>query len=49
MNFEIDIARIGDMSHMIVDENSTDVEALREDLKFELIVLHGEVKKLDVS
>ncbi len=28
---------------------STDVEALREDLKFELIVLHREVKKLDMS
>ena len=34
---------------MIVDEGSTDLDALREELKFELIVLHGEVKKLDVS
>jgi hypothetical protein len=34
---------------MIVDDGSTDVDGLREELKFELIVLHGEVKKLDVS
>jgi hypothetical protein len=37
---------------MIADETSTHVEfvdAVREELKFELIVLHGEVKKLDVS
>jgi hypothetical protein len=31
---------------MIVDDNSTDLDALREDLKFELIVLHTEVKEL---
>jgi hypothetical protein len=49
LNFEIDIARIGDMSHMIVDDNSTDLDALREDLQFEMIALHGEVKELDVS
>ena len=35
---------------MIVDDNSTtDVDALREDFKFELIVLHGEVKELNKS
>jgi hypothetical protein len=34
---------------MIVDEGSTDLDALREELKFELIVLHGEVMKLDKS
>ena len=32
-----------------MNDNSTDVDALREELKFELIVLHGEVKKLDES
>ncbi len=32
---------------MIVDDTSTDVEALRDELKFELVVLHSEVKKLD--
>ncbi len=35
------------MSHMIVDDNSTDLDALREDLQFELIVLHTEVKELN--
>jgi hypothetical protein len=34
---------------MLGDDNSADVDALREELKFELIVLHGEVKKLDES
>jgi hypothetical protein len=34
---------------MLVDDTSTDVDAVRDDLRFELIVLHGEVKKLDVS
>jgi hypothetical protein len=34
---------------MIVDDTSTDVDAVREDLRFELIVLHTEVKKLDVG
>ncbi len=38
------------MSHTtIVDEGSTDVDSLREELTFELIVLHGEVMKLDKS
>jgi hypothetical protein len=32
-----------------VNDNSTDVDALREELKFELIVLHGEVKELNKS
>ena len=32
---------------MIVDDTSTDVDALREDLKFELIVLRTEVKKIN--
>jgi hypothetical protein len=32
---------------MIVDDTSTDVDQLREELKFELIVLHGEVKELN--
>jgi hypothetical protein len=32
---------------MIVDDNSTDLNALREDLKFEWIVLHTEVKELN--
>ena len=44
--FKIQIARICDM---LVDDTSTDVDAVRDDLRFELIVLHGEVKKLDVS
>jgi hypothetical protein len=36
------------MSHtMIVDEGSTDVDALREELTFELIVLHTEVMELN--
>jgi hypothetical protein len=34
---------------MIMDDTSTDIDALREDLKFELIVLHGEVKELNKS
>jgi hypothetical protein len=34
---------------MIVDEGSTDLDALKEELKFELIVLHGEVMKLEKS
>ena len=34
---------------MIVDDNSTDVDAVRADLRFELIVLHTEVKKLDAG
>ncbi len=38
------------MSHtMLVDEGSTDLDALRDDLRFELIVLHGEVKELNKS
>jgi hypothetical protein len=44
---KIDIARIGDM--LVVDDNSTDVDALREESKFEVIVLHGEVKELNKS
>jgi hypothetical protein len=32
---------------MIADETSTDVDAVREVLNFELIVLHGEVKELN--
>jgi hypothetical protein len=35
------------MDHMLVDDNSTDLDALRDDLKFEMVVLHTEVKKLD--
>ena len=35
------------MTHLIVDGNSTDVDAVREDLRFELIVLHTEVKELN--
>ncbi len=36
------------MSHTrIVDDNSTDVDALREELKFDLIVLHTEVMELN--
>jgi hypothetical protein len=31
---------------MFGDDNSTDVDALREELKFELIVLHENVKEL---
>jgi hypothetical protein len=34
---------------MIVDDTSTDVDALRDDLQFELIVLHGHVKELNNS
>ena len=34
---------------MIVDDTSTDVDSLRDDLQFELIVLHGEVKELNKS
>jgi hypothetical protein len=34
---------------MIAHETSTDVDAVREELKFELIVLHGEVKELNKS
>ncbi len=37
------------MTHVIVDDTSTDVDAVREDLRFELIVLHTEVKKLDAG
>ena len=32
---------------MIVDEGSTDLDAVKEDLKFELIVLHTEVMELN--
>jgi hypothetical protein len=32
---------------MIVDEGSTDVDALREELTFELIMLHTEVMELN--
>ena len=35
------------MDDMIVDNNSTDVEALRDDLRFKMVLLHTEVKKLD--
>ena len=35
------------MEHMIVDDTSTDVEALRDELRFKMVVLHTEVKKLD--
>jgi len=38
---------MSDMVDMVVDENSTDLDALREELQFELIVLHGEVKTLN--
>ena len=34
---------------LVVDDNSTDVDALREESKFEVIVLHGEVKELNKS
>ncbi len=34
---------------MIVEDTSTDVDSLRDDLQFELIVLHGEVKQLNKS
>jgi hypothetical protein len=34
---------------MIADETSTDVDAVRVELKFELNVLHGEVKELHKS
>ena len=37
------------MTHVIVDDNSTDLDAVRADLRFELIVLHTEVKKLGVG
>jgi hypothetical protein len=35
------------MNHMIVDDTSTDVEALRDELKFKMVVLHSEVMALD--
>jgi hypothetical protein len=35
------------MNHMIVDDTSTDVEALRDELKFKMVVLHREVMVLD--
>ena len=35
------------MTHVIVDENSTDLDAVRAELRFELIVLHTEVKELN--
>ncbi len=35
------------MTHVIVDDTSTDLDAVRADLRFELIVLHTEVKKFD--
>jgi hypothetical protein len=35
------------MDRMIVDDTSTDVDAVRQDLRFELIVLHTEVKELN--
>ena len=35
------------MTHVIVDDTSTDLDAVRADLRFELIVLHTEVKELN--
>ena len=35
------------MTHVIIDDTSTDVDRVMEDLRFDLIVLHNEVKKLD--
>ncbi len=34
---------------LVVDDNSTDVDAFRAELKFEWIMLHGEVKELNKS
>ena len=35
------------MTHVIIDDTSTDVDRVREDLRFDLIVLHTEVKELN--
>jgi hypothetical protein len=35
------------MNHMLFDDNSTDLDALRDELRFKMVVLHSEVKKLD--
>ena len=43
----MELSLICDMNHMIVDDTSTDLDALRDDLKFKMVVLHTEVKKLD--
>ena len=43
----MELSLICDMDHMIVDDTSTDVEALRDELRFKMVVLHTEVKKLD--
>ena len=43
----MELSLICDMNHMIVDDTSTDVEALRDELRFTMVVLHTEVKKLD--
>ncbi len=41
-DWNIELSKHCDM--LIVDEGSTDVDALRDELKFELVVLHAEVK-----
>ena len=35
------------MDDMIVDDTSTDLEALRDELRFDMVLLHSEVMKLD--
>ncbi len=35
------------MNHMIVDDTSTDLDALKDELKFKMVVLHSEVMALD--
>ncbi len=32
---------------MLFDDNSTDLDALRDEMRFKMVVLHSEVKKLD--
>ena len=43
----MELSLICDMNHMIVDDTSTDLEALRDELKFKMVVLHREVMALD--
>jgi hypothetical protein len=43
----MELSLICDMDDMIVGDNSTDVEALRDELKFKMVVLHSEVMALD--
>ena len=43
----MELSLICDMDHMIVDDTSTDVEALRDELKFKMVVLHSEVMALN--